>query len=143
MHGFVVIMGGLVVGMSRDKERVWPQGCDVLTTTPACFEECFEKDVFRDIDLIFVTREQIDGKENMDHLVKSLIIIQTLWFCFQFVAWIWQSLPVSFSALNTIALSLSALFKYILWWHEPGDIDEPFVISMGESEGLRDLCAPQ
>ena len=136
-------MGGLVIDMSRDKRRVWPQSCNILTVTPACFEECFERDAFRDVDLSFLTREKIEGKQKVDQLAKSLIIVQALWFCFQFVARIWQSLPVSLLELNTFAHSLCALFIYILWWYKPGDINDPFVIHTGEAEVLRDLCAAQ
>ena len=142
-HGFVIVMGGLVVDMSRDEDRVWPRVCNVLTITPACFEECFKTDAFRNIDLSFLTREKIEVKQKVDQLAKSLIVIQALWFCFQFVARIWQSLPVSLLELNTFAHSLCALFIYVLWWHKPGDIDEPFVIRTEESEALRDLCAAQ
>lgn len=81
-HGFVIVMGGLVVDMSHDTERVWPHGHNMLTITPACFEECFEKDGFRDIDLSFLTREKIDNRQKVDRLAKTLIIIQALWFCF-------------------------------------------------------------
>lgn len=110
----------------------------------AClFEECFEKDTFKDIDLSFLTREQIDGRQKVDRLAKTLIVIQALWFCFQFAARIWQSLPVSLLELNTFAHSFCALFIYVLWWHKPGNVDEPFVIRTEASEALRDLCAAQ
>ena len=143
MHGFVIVMGGLVIDMSRDKRRVWPSDCNNLTITPACFEECFEKDAFKNIDLSFMTREKIEGKQKVDHLAKSLIVIQALWFCSQFIARIWQSLPVSLLELNTFAHSLCALFIYILWWDKPGDLNDPFIIYTEESEVLRDLCAAQ
>lgn len=136
-------MGGLVVDMSHDKERVWPKGCDILTITPACFEECFSNEAFKDIDLGFLTRKEIDGRQKVDQLAKTLVIIQTLWFCFHFVARVWQSLPISLLELNTFAHSLCALFIYILWWHKPGDVNEPFSIRTDKSEALRDLCASQ
>ena len=136
-------MGAIVVDMSRDDRRVWPHDCNTLTITPACFEECFERDAFKDIDLGFLTREKIEGKQKVDQLAKSLIVLQALWFCFQFMARIWQSLPVSLLELNTFAHSLCALFIYILWWYKPGDIDDPFVINTERSEALRDLCAAQ
>ncbi|KAL8685371.1 MAG: hypothetical protein Q9218_007803, partial [Villophora microphyllina] len=96
-----------------------------------------------DIDLSFLTREKIDGKQKVDQLAKSLIIIQALWFCIQFIVRISQSLPVSLLELNTFAHALCALFIYILWWSKPGDIDDPFVIHTEQSEALRDLCAAQ
>ena len=110
MHGFVIVMGGNVLDMSSDKERVWPQDCNILTITPACFE----RDVFKEIDLGFLSREKIESKQRVDQLAKSLIVIQALCFCFQFVVRIWQSLPVSLLELNTFAHSLCALFIYIL-----------------------------
>lgn len=115
-HGFVIVMGGLVVDVSRDKRRVWYKGCDILTITPACFEECFKTDVFKDIDLSTLTREKIDQRQKVDQLAKSLVV-QALRFCFQFVARIKQSLPVSLLELNTFAHALCALFIYILWWY--------------------------
>jgi hypothetical protein len=95
IHGFVIVMGGIVVDMSRDKARVWPQDCNILTITPACFEDCFERGVFKDINFSFLTREKIEAKQKVDQLAKSLVIMQALWFWFQFMARIWQSLPVS------------------------------------------------
>ena len=135
----MVVMGGLVV----DMKRVWPQGCDILTITPACFEECFDKEAFASIDLSFLTRDRIDGKQKVDRLAKTLVVVQALWFCCHFVARICQSLPVSLLELNTFAHSLCDWFIYILWWHKPGDVGEPFVIHTKKSDALRDLCAAQ
>jgi hypothetical protein len=136
-------MGGLVVDMSLDVERVWPSSCNMLTITPACFEECFEKEGFRDIDLSFMTRARIEARQKVDGLAKLLVIVQALWFCINFVARIAQAMPVSLLELNTFAHALCALFIYMLWWHKPGDIEEPFVLYTQDSEALRDLCAAQ
>ncbi|RDL35312.1 uncharacterized protein BP5553_07243 [Venustampulla echinocandica] len=143
IHGFLIVMGGLLVDMSGDDERVWPQWCNTLTMTPACAEECLGKSAFEDIDLSFLTREKINARQKVDHFAKTLIVMQALWFCIQFIFRICQSLPVSLLELNTFAHSLCALFIYILWWHKPGSIDEPFIIHTGQSSALRDLCAAQ
>ncbi|KAJ4367805.1 hypothetical protein N0V86_009641 [Didymella sp. IMI 355093] len=136
-------MGGLVVDMSRDLERTWPASCNTLTITPACFEELFEKPGFCDIDLSFVTRDKIEARQKTDNLAKLLVIIQALWFCINFIVRINQKLPVSLLELNTFAHALCALFIYMLWWHKPGDIEDPFVLRTEKSEALRDLCAAQ
>src|SRR6266511_4626770 len=136
-------MGGLVVDMARDKERVWPEWCNTLTVTPACVEECFGRDAFKDISLHFLSLESIKGRNKVDQLAKFLTILQAMWFCIQFIVRMRQSLPVSLLELNTFAHSLCALIIYILWWHKPGDIDDPFVIYADESQALKDLCAAQ
>lgn len=136
-------MGGLVVDMTNDKERVWPQWCNTLTMTPAFVEECLAKPAFDSIDLSFLTRDKINARQKVDHFAKTLVVLQALWFCTQFVARIQQSLPVSLLELNTFAHSVCALFIYVLWWHKPGKIDEPFGIHTKQSSALRDVCAAQ
>ncbi|KAL6354465.1 hypothetical protein LRP88_11802 [Fusarium phalaenopsidis] len=143
VHSFVIVMGGLSVDMSGDPERTWPTYCNRLTLTPACFEECFGRDEFLDIDLGFLRKETISSREKTDHLAKALIIIQALWFCVQFIGRLAQALPVSLLELNTFAHALCALFVYVLWWHKPGVMEEQFVLRTEESEALRNLCAAQ
>jgi hypothetical protein len=107
-------MGGLVVDMARDKQRVWPEWCNTLTVTPACVEECFGREAFKDISLDFLTLESINGRSKVDPLAKFVTIIQAMWFCIQFIVRMNQSLPVSLLELNTFAHSLCALISYIL-----------------------------
>ncbi|XPS70735.1 hypothetical protein M3J09_002937 [Ascochyta lentis] len=109
IHGFTIVMGGLVVDMSRDPERTWPSSCNTLTITPACFEELFDKPGFRDIDLSFITSDRIQARQKTDNLAKLLVIIQALWFCVNFLVRIGQGLPVSLLELNTFAHALCAL----------------------------------
>ncbi|KAK3377234.1 hypothetical protein B0T24DRAFT_592848 [Lasiosphaeria ovina] len=143
IHGFAIVMGCLAVDMSTDPERVWPKICNRLTITPACFEECFSRPAFTSIDLSFLTKDQISTRQKTDHLAKTLVLVQALWFCLQFAARLWQALPVSLLELNTFAHALCAVFIYVLWWHKPGVIEEQFVLRTEASEALRDICAAQ
>lgn len=129
--------------MSRDNASVWPQDCNILTVTPACFQDCFGRGVFKDIDFSFLARERIEAKHKVDQLAKGLVVHQACCFCFQFMTRIWQLLPISLLELNTFAHSLCSLFLYTLWWYKLGDINDPFVIHTEASETLRDLCAAQ
>ncbi|KAK0712523.1 hypothetical protein B0T26DRAFT_649520, partial [Lasiosphaeria miniovina] len=138
IHGFAIVMGCLAVDMSTDPERVWPAICNRLTITPACFEECFSRPEFAPIDLSFLTKDQISTRQKTDHLAKTLVLVQALWFCLQFAARLWQALPVSLLELNTFAHALCAVFIYVLWWHKPGVIEEQFVLRTETSEALRD-----
>ncbi|KAJ5774279.1 hypothetical protein N7457_009175 [Penicillium paradoxum] len=142
-HGFLVVMGGLVVDMSRDTERVWPMWCDSLTITPACVEECFGLDLFDDIDFQFLSKEAIAGRSKRDYFTKFITSIQVVWFSAQFFIRLNESLPISLLELNTFAHSICALAIYLLWWHKPTDIDDPFVLHTEQSEALRDVCAAQ
>lgn len=132
-----------MVDMARDKQRVWPEWCNTLTVTPACVEECFGREAFKDISLDFLTLESINGRSKVDPLAKFVTIIQAMWFCIQFIVRMNQSLPVSLLELKTFAHSLCALISYILWWHKPGEIGDPYVVYTDKSEALRDLCAAQ
>lgn len=132
-----------MVDMSRDPERVWPTWCNTLTITPACVEDCFTLDVFKDVDLSFLTKESIAGRSKRDYFTKFITSIQAFWFCVQFFVRIHESLPVSLLELNTFAHSVCALITYCLWWHKPSDIDDPFVLYTEHSSALRDLCAAQ
>ena len=98
--------------MSRDEEWVWPLPCNRLTITPACFEECFEKEGFRDIDLSIITRARIEARQKVGGLAKFLVIIQALWFCINFVARIAQALLVSLLELHIFAHALCLFTCY-------------------------------
>ena len=136
-------MGGLVVDMTDDENRVWPEWCNSLTITPACVEDCLDGDAFRGISLDFLTLQSINGRSKSDGLTKCIVILQAVWFCLQCLARIHQQLPVSLLELNTFAHALCALIIYILWWNKPGEISDPFVIPSRASDELRDLCAAQ
>ena len=142
-HGFLIVMGGLVVDMSRDTKRVWPTWCNTLTITPTCVEQCFRLEEFEGIDLQFLTKESIAGRSKKDYFTKFITTIQALWFCVQFFVRINESLPISLLELNTFAHSVCALITYSHWWHKPSDIDDPFVLHTDQSEALKDLCAAQ
>jgi hypothetical protein len=142
-HGFLIVMGGLVVDMSRDPDRVWPTWCDSLTVTPACVEQCFGRGLFDDVDLSFLSKESIAGRSKSDYFTKLITSVQALWFCAQFFVRLGESLPVSLLELNTFAHSICALTTYCLWWRKPGEIEDPFVLHTDQSDALRDLCAAQ
>ncbi|XHG04800.1 hypothetical protein AWENTII_008052 [Aspergillus wentii] len=115
-HGFLIVMGGLVVDMTDDEHRVWPEWCNNLTITPACIEECLDSDAFKNINLDFLTLESIEGRSKVDSFTKFLVILQALWFCIQFLVRVHQALPA---------------------------LGDPFVVSTSESQALGDLCAAQ
>lgn len=50
--------------MSQNKGRAWPRGCNILTITPAHFEECLEKDAVKDIDPHFLTNLESESTIN-------------------------------------------------------------------------------
>ena len=88
-----------------------------------------------------MSAEQISDRSKANHLAKSIICLQALWYCTQFFARLGTGLPLLLLELNTLAHSICALLIYFLWWQKPLDIEEPTVLRTATSDAYRDFCA--
>jgi hypothetical protein len=77
-------------------------------------------------------------KTKASNLVKTLVCLQALWFCVQYIVRFAQGLPVSSLALSVFGHAICALLMYLLWLDKPLDIGEPTVLS---GNMARELCA--
>ena len=132
-------MGGFCLDMTHDPERVWPRGLDRLVLEPRAIT--FLPAEFPTISVPYVPEQNILDKSKADHVAKSLVCLQALWYCTSFFSRLAMALPITLLELNTFAHSICALLIYILWWEKPLDIGKPTLIKTDASETHRDFCA--
>ena len=125
--------------MTHDEHRVWSLGINRMTIRPAAIPHILEH--FPSLEIPFISSKAIAYKSKANHLAKSIVCIQVLWFCTQFFGRWAKGLPATLLELNTVVHSICALLIYITWWDKPLDIDEPTVIHTKSSQYAKDACA--
>lgn len=127
VHGHYFAMGGLAVEF-RPYRRVERYTIDVKTFNK------FLSELPESIPAI--TEEEIMDKSKANGLAKSLVCLQTGWFCVQCVNRIFQGLSISLLELSTLGHSLCALLMYLLWWDKPLNIQEPTILRDDSAVGF-------
>lgn len=115
-------MGGFVIDTSEDAEGFLPNGTHTAILSPhgvRVMGRCAQH------FLPNISKEQIQDKSKADPLVKSIVCLQTTWFCVQCVGRIASKLPISPLELNTLAHATCALIVYVLWWDKPVEVEQP------------------
>jgi hypothetical protein len=137
-HSFFALMGGFVFDVSANPKLCpLPLGETQVTLTPAGIQFLAEREphVIPDI-----SAEYIRDKSKANHLAKTLVCIQALWFCCSVVSRLAYGLAISLLELNTLAHAVCALFIYLLWWDKPLDVEEPVLIRVDDQD-VASLCA--
>ncbi|KAK1782983.1 hypothetical protein QBC45DRAFT_175388 [Copromyces sp. CBS 386.78] len=82
--------------------------------------------------------EYIRDKSKGNTMAKTLVCIQASWFCIQCLTRFAQglSLAISLLELNTFGHAICTLFIYIMWWHKPLDIAEPYTINFANMDNV-------
>lgn len=106
-------------GLQSDDQRPTPQP---------------QNDLSRALD---ISREDIVDKSNASGLAKSLVCLQSTWFCIQCLARLAQDLPLSLLEINTAVHALAALTVYLFWWQKPLDIEQPTTLVVDGGEKAR------
>jgi hypothetical protein len=76
-------------------------------------------------------------KSKANHLGKSTICAQALWFMAETINRLAQGLSVSLLELNTFAHTLCTLLIFFFWWDKPLDIEGPTKIT---GEEMHEAC---
>jgi hypothetical protein len=84
-----------------------------------------------------ISHHYISDKSNASGLAKAIVCIQALWFCIQALSRVLQSFPVTLLELNTFAHSICALIIYVLWWHDPLDIEQATSLPVRDAQAIR------
>ncbi|KAF2397100.1 hypothetical protein EJ06DRAFT_482490 [Trichodelitschia bisporula] len=82
----------------------------------------------RNIPLPDVSERDIGDRSKADWLLKTLTIVQVLWFVVQVIGRAIQHLPVTPLELMTLAYVSYALVIYGAWFTKPKDVLTPFVL---------------
>ncbi|KAL8668740.1 MAG: hypothetical protein Q9168_006645 [Polycauliona sp. 1 TL-2023] len=145
VHGFYALMGGFTMITRREGVQAAPD-----MPQPA-FESFLPNNISRatlttdGLQFLLhhepeavprITAEEIRDKSKADGLKKTLVCAQALWFCFQCLTRLAQSLPISLLELNTFGHALCTLAIYIFWWDKPLDIGEPTAIDNSELDPI-------
>ncbi|KAK3385864.1 hypothetical protein B0H63DRAFT_523179 [Podospora didyma] len=79
-----------------------------------------------------ISKEDILDKSKRDDIAKTIVCIQTIWFCLQCITRI--GLPITLLEFNTFEHAVCTLLIYVLWWHKPMDIRRPTVLSLNSRD---------
>ncbi|PPR04717.1 hypothetical protein CVT24_011839 [Panaeolus cyanescens] len=118
-HGFFVIMGGFCY-YSKTGNR------ETLT-----YEKMLELQEQNQIEWpkgSIVTSKVIEDRSKADWLTKSIVLIQTFWFCIQLFTRLGQHLVVTELEISTLAFAALNFIVYLLWWNKPFDVRSQILV---------------
>jgi hypothetical protein len=125
---FFLVMGGYVVQLNSQPEGPPHKVC------PDTLLEMFQN---KTLPWPKLSDDEINDKSKADWTIKSLAIIQILWFATQMIGrWV-QGLGTTTLELFTLGIVISAVVTYICYWEKPFDIQVPVVIHAEASVRLR------
>jgi hypothetical protein len=133
-HGFYASMGGFAIeipGSGSEKSFI-PNSVKerwTLTSTAMLYLSSLPEAITRTPDILV---EDIRDKSKAEVIVRSMVAMQTGWFCVQFVSRVLLSLPVATLEISTAFYTICTVLTYILWRDKPLDVRTPTLVS-GES----------
>ena len=80
-----------------------------------------------------ITEQDILDRSKADWFLKSLALVQVIWFITQVIGRAAQGLSVTTLELFTLGVISCALFMYMAWWKKPFDVRMPFIIRSGKA----------
>ena len=78
-----------------------------------------------DIEIPYLTSEDIEDRSKGDALSKIIAILQTSWFIVQCIARAQQRLALTELELITLGLASLNAVTFAIWWHKPLGVQEP------------------
>ncbi|EIW76454.1 hypothetical protein CONPUDRAFT_64509 [Coniophora puteana RWD-64-598 SS2] len=112
-HSFYAYMGGFMV---------YHEGKPWRTITPANLLKAIEDG---NINLIRLTRNEINDTSKGNFISKGLVLLQVSWFCLQLIARHMTQLNITPLELATVGFCVPSMMMYILWWHKPLGVSCP------------------
>ncbi|THW13191.1 hypothetical protein D6D23_09865 [Aureobasidium pullulans] len=125
-------MGGFVI-QAKDLGPSYGTGAFVLSEEGIEFLAKTEPESIPNIP-----ESEILDKSKVSTLAKTIVCLQTLWFCIQCIARLSQGASISFLELNVLGHCLCAFATYAIWWKKPTDVSQPTSLSV--SDGLREYA---
>ena len=123
-HGYFIIMGGFHLFEHSSKERSVAQSISQEDDHP--LHLLLTGDLIHNGIYLFAmpTKAKIKDREKSDWLAKSLVLLQTLWFMMQCIAWAIKHLLVMHLEIITLAYTTMNFMIYIFWWNKPLNINQ-------------------
>lgn len=75
----------------------------------------------------FITEKDIKDRSKSDAMSNAIFFIQLLWFMLQIVVRHFIKLAVTLVELDTLCMTLLAVFYLLLWWNKPLNAGSPHV----------------
>lgn len=117
-HGYFLEMGGFtLVDPAHKYSKAKDRNGSVLTI------DYFEQ--HPDIEIPYLTSEDIEDRSKGDALSKIIAILQTSWFIVQCIARAQQRLALTELELITLGLASLNAVTFAIWWHKPLGVQEP------------------
>ena len=133
-HGFFILMGGFHLFKHGLKETSDIEPISHEEDTP--LHPLTAIDLYGDNTTLGIdfssftvpTEAEIEDRGKSDWLTKSLVLLQTLWFVMQCIAWAVEHLPVTHLEIVTLAYVAMNFAIYIFWWNKPLNINRPIQV---------------
>ena len=123
-HRYFIIMGGFHLFEHSSEERSVAQSISQEDNHP--LHPLLTSDLIRNSIYLFamLTKVKIKDREKSNWLTKSLVLLQTLWFMMQCIAWAIEHLLVMHLKIITLAYAIMNFVIYIFWWNKPLNINQ-------------------
>lgn len=72
--------------------------------------------------------QEIDGRNKLDGLGRSLAALQALWFAFNVFGRAIEGLHITTLELTTLAFIFLMVISSFAWWHKPMDVSQPIFV---------------
>ncbi|KAG8826598.1 hypothetical protein FRC19_008528 [Serendipita sp. 401] len=77
-------------------------------------------------------KSEIDDKSKTNWVVKSLVLLQTLWFVLQCIARKMEGFALTELEVVTLGYTFLNLVLYAIWWDKPQNVKRPIRVFCGE-----------
>ncbi|PPQ68187.1 hypothetical protein CVT24_005074 [Panaeolus cyanescens] len=75
-----------------------------------------------------VTQREIEDRSKASLFTKVIVVVQTLWFCIQFIARLILHLTVTELETTTFAYAVLNIIVYLLWMNKPFDVRSQILV---------------
>ena len=123
-HRYFIIMGGFHLFEHSSEERSVTQSISQEDGHP--LHPLLTSDLIHDGIYLSAmpTEVKIKDREKSDWLTKLLVLLQTLWFVMQCIAWAIKHLLVMHLEIIMLAYASMNFVIYIFWWNKPPNINQ-------------------
>jgi hypothetical protein len=94
--------------------------------------------MFNGMELPMISEQDIQDRSKASCAVKVIAYMQITWFVAQIIGCSVQRLLISPLELSTLAIVISTLVSYLLWWYKSLDVDTPMVVQIHGRDPVRE-----
>ena len=129
-HSFYANMGGIVLA-PKDEDEI-----ERFPINAAQLHFLAKKGY---IDHTSIAKKTILDKNKVSGELRLLTLGQTLWFCLNCFARIYQRIPLTTIELSTLAFIIPSIGTLYFWWHKPMDVESYIVIRLDSNTSIAQI----